>query len=400
MALAFGPMTDPRYVFRCSKGHKVAVDPARYWLFARCPKCKSPIDRFRLQRVGAWLRGAAPRSRLRIGRVVATPLDGAGWLLFIGLCLVALGYRIFGDRTWWGTALIYSGRWPWLFFPIVTAIPALAWRRRALLPVGLALLVVLGPIMGGTLSTAPFWRKHQPLRVLTYNVEGGSVVGYRAAELLADTHPDIAGFEECGQVMREALVLQQGWAVVDTTTVPGLCFLSRYPLRQPAVAMPASAFQVRGGSAPEVGRFVVVAPRGTVTVFVLHLETPRHGVEHLLSDPLNAPPLIEANNILRDAESRAVRRWVDSTSGARIVTGDFNLPIESIFWQQHWSSLQDAFGWAGNGWGYTKMNGWILARIDHVLVDSHLESVGAWVGKDYGSDHLPFVAEVQIKEGG
>ncbi len=256
----------------------------------------------------------------------------------------------------------------------------------------------MGPIMGGTLSTAPLWRKHQPLRVLTYNVEGGLVVAYRLAEVLADTQPDIAGFEECGLTMREALALQKGWAVVDTGTAPGLCFMSRYPLREPPVGMPATAFQVRGGSAPSVARFVVVAPRGTVTVFVLHLETPRHGVEHLLTDPLHAPPLIEANNILRDTESRFVRRWIDSTSGARIVTGDFNLPVESIFWQQYWASLQDAFGWAGNGWGYTKLNGWIRVRIDHVLVDARLEAVGAAVGADYGSDHLPFIAEVQFRE--
>ena len=53
---------------------------------------------------------------------------------------------------------------------------------------------------------------------------------------------------------------------------------------------------------------------------------------------------------------------------------------------------------AGNGWGYTKLNGWIRVRIDHVLVDARLEAVGAAVGADYGSDHLPFIAEVQFRE--
>ena len=133
-------------------------------------------------------------------------------------------------------------------------------------------------------------------------------------------------------------------------------------------------------------------------MFVLHLETPRHGVQHLLTDPIDAPRLIDANNLLRETESRAVRRWVDSTSGARMVLGDFNLPIESAIWQRHWSSLDDAFSSAGNGWGFTKLNGWIRVRIDHVLLDRQLKAVSARVGADYGSDHLPFIAEVQWNE--
>ena len=45
--------------------------------------------------------------------MVLTPLDGIGWLLVVALLAVTMVYRFFGDRTWWGTALIYTGRWPW-----------------------------------------------------------------------------------------------------------------------------------------------------------------------------------------------------------------------------------------------------------------------------------------------
>ena len=388
-------MTAPRYVFGCSRRHKVAVNPARYWASARCPTCKSPVDPLRVARLALWMRGAAPRSRLRIRRVVLTPLDGLGWLLVAFMLLVAAIYHAFGDRTWWGTALIYSGRWPWLV-PIAILVPfAFAWRRAALLPLGLAALVVMGPVMGGTLSTAPLWSKDKVLRVLTFNVEGGPVVGLRLKELLDATRPDIAGFEECGEPMHAALGQLEGWTVVDTASQ--VCFLSRYPLRAPPRRMFAKDFQAAGGSA-QAARYEVMAPIGTVTVFVLHLETPRHGVEHLLSDPANAPRLIDANNILRDTESRVVRRWIDSTSGARIVMGDFNLPVESVIWQRYWSSLQDTFDASGNGWGYTKMNGWIRVRIDHVLIDDHLKAVGGHVGDDWGSDHLPYLAEVQWRQ--
>jgi endonuclease/exonuclease/phosphatase (EEP) superfamily protein YafD len=384
-------MTPPHYVFACTHRHRVAVDPARFWAPARCPSCKSPVDPFRTGRLKQWIRGSAPRSRLRIGRFVLTPLDGLGWLLVLCMLLVALAYRAFGDRTWWGTALIYTGRWPWLLPVAALALLALAWRRRALVPIGLAALVVMGPVMGGTLSTAPLWHEKAKVRILTFNVEGGKVVSPRLKELLAATRPDIAGFEECGQTMRDALAGLEGWAAVDTASTT--CFLSRYPLRAPPVRMAARDLQAAGGSAV-VSRYEVLAPVGTVTVFVLHLETPRHGVQHLLSDPVNAPRLIDANNLLRDTESRVVRRWIDSTAPPRVVLGDFNLPVESVVWQRYWGDLTDAFDAAGNGWGFTKLNGWIEVRIDHVLLDPQLKAVGAHVGDDWGSDHLPFIAEV------
>jgi hypothetical protein len=323
---------------------------------------------------------------------VLTPLDGLAWLLVAFMAVVAMVYHVFGDRTWWGTALIYTGRWPWLV-PVLALVPlAFAWRRTALVPLAVAALVVMGPVMGGTLSTAPLWRKDKALRVLTFNVEGGPVVSLRLRELLDATRPDVAGFEECGPPMRAVLGMMEGWTVVDTASQ--VCFLSRYPLRAPPRRMQARDFEAAGGSA-QAARYEVMAPIGTVTVFVVHLETPRHGVEYLLSDPANAPRMIEANNLLRDTESRVVRRWIDSTAGARIVMGDFNLPVESIIWRRYWSSLRDTFNAAGNGWGYTKLNGWIRVRIDHVLIDDKLKAVGAHVGADWGSDHLPYIAEVQ-----
>lgn len=327
-----------------------------------------------------------------MGRIVVTPLEGLGWLLVAFMLLVALAYRTFGDRTWWGTALIYSGRWPWLV-PLAFLVPfCIAWQRRALVPLAIAALVVVGPVMGGTVSTAPFWPRTKPLRILSFNIEGGGVVAPKLRQLLADTRPDIVGFQECGGMMHTAMGTLGDWAVIDTAS--NICFMSRYPLRAPPVRMPAANFEAAGGSAA-VARYEVMSPVGTVTVFVLHLETPRHGVQHLLTDPTNAPRAIDANNLLRETESRAVRRWIDSTAGTRIVLGDFNLPVESVIWQRHWSSLTDAFSASGNGWGFTKRNGWIEVRIDHVLLDDELKAVGAVVGNDYGSDHLPVLAEVE-----
>ena len=160
------------------------------------------------------------------------------------------------------------------------------------------------------------------------------------------------------------------------------------------VQMPAKVFREAGGSAAAV-RYPIATPGGAVTVFNLHLETPRHGVEFLLHDPAQAPKKIRANTLLRDTESRVVRRWVDSTTGARLVVGDFNLPVESAIFRHHWGDLEDAWAAAGNAFGYTKRNGWIRVRIDHTLSTGPLKAVRVKVGKDYGSDHLPVVTEYE-----
>ena len=355
------------------------------------------MDPLRTARLRQWLRGAAPRSRLRITRtLVLTPLDGLGWLLVLFALLLAFVYHTFGDRTWWGTALIYTGRWPWLL-PIAAVAPlALAWRRSALVPLALAALIVMGPVMGGTLSTAPLLAPGQVAPGPHLQCRGRSRgVACVSASCSTPRVPTSPGFQECGPPMHEALGRLEGWAVIDTTGA--VCFLSRYPLRAP----PA----IDAGAELPRRRWIGVgsALRGHVA--------DRHGdacscctwrrrdMACSTSSPIpsNAPRLIDANNLLRETESRVVRRWVDSTAGARIVIGDFNLPVESIIWQQYWSSLDDSFNAAGNGWGFTKLNGWIRVRIDHVLLDDQLKAVGAHVGADWGSDHLPYMAEVQRK---
>jgi endonuclease/exonuclease/phosphatase family metal-dependent hydrolase len=336
------------------------------------------------------MRGLAPRSRLRIGRVVVAPFEAVAWLLVPGMALVALLYRLAGDTTWWGTVLIYTGRWPWLMLPLALVPVALIWRRRLLVPIVVAILLILGPVVGGTLSPRSLFPVgDQPLRVLTYNVERGVAVSPRLKELLDEYQPDIAGFQECGTVLREALAKLEGWAVVDTG-VTSQCLLSRYPMVGSRAIMPAVVFQDAGGAAVAV-RHVIATPRGPLAVFNVHLETPRHGVEFLLSDPVKAPRKIRANTLLRETESRVVRRWVDSTSGPKLVLGDFNLPVESAIYRHYWGNLEEVWLAAGNGFGFTRLNGWITVRIDHILATKELKAVRSEVGQDYGSDHLPLI---------
>jgi endonuclease/exonuclease/phosphatase (EEP) superfamily protein YafD len=80
-----------------------------------------------------------------------------------------------------------------------------------------------------------------------------------------------------------------------------------------------------------------------------------------------------------------------------IVAGDFNMPRESSIFRRDWTAWNNAFGRTGLGFGFTKISQFgplrYGTRIDHVLYHEAWTCVGAWVGGEVGSDHLPLVAE-------
>jgi endonuclease/exonuclease/phosphatase (EEP) superfamily protein YafD len=79
-----------------------------------------------------------------------------------------------------------------------------------------------------------------------------------------------------------------------------------------------------------------------------------------------------------------------------LVAGDFNTPVESRIFQASWGDFTDAFSSAGFGLGFTKDNGWIKVRIDHVLTGPgwHVDHVAT--GRDFGSDHWPVIVDLTL----
>lgn len=384
-------MTTP--LIRCRAGtHRVRLDPARWWRAARCPSCRTALDPLRVQRLWRWLQGGVPGSGPRI-RGVRLPPQAVPSLLSVAFALVVwLAFATLGDRTWIGTALLFTGRWIWLM-PVLAlgALTAIGGRRWMPGPL-LATVLVAHGAMGfrtgwRTLLPAPEGR---PLRVMTFNVEGGDRVGVRLAELLNDLQPDLIALQECGPNIRQTFAAIEGY-VSDTTNG---CFASRFPIEQVRL-MPVAQFDRLGGLL--VTTYVVRTPMGRVGVTNVHLETPRKGLTYLLSPgSRSAAGAIRDNTLLRDVQSRQARAWVNAAGLPVIVTGDFNLPVDSRIFRTHWGDLTDAWETAGRGFGWTKRNGWISARIDHVLADRTFRVTRARVGADYGSDHLPVIAELQL----
>jgi vancomycin resistance protein VanJ len=321
------------------------------------------------------------------------------WAYLAAVVLVAAIMWLWGDRSTIGTVLLFMGRWV-VLLPLVVLLPALVWLRRDLLFVlALAALVAIGPVMGFRLG----WRRILPspagptLRVVSYNAGGGAVLAGQLPTFLSRWQPQVVAFQECGEPLAAAVQRTSGW---QQYVGRDLCLLSRYPIRSLAVMDRSALDLVKQSEEKEVGgagyvvRFVLDGPRGPIRVANLHLETPRKGLEGLMDGDLRR---LHMNTEIREVESHLARTWVDEGAGPLLVLGDFNTPVESRIFREHWGSLTDAFSVAGTGFGMTKYNGWIRVRIDHVLTsgDWHVDRVRT--GSETYSDHRPLIVDLTLR---
>jgi endonuclease/exonuclease/phosphatase (EEP) superfamily protein YafD len=147
------------------------------------------------------------------------------------------------------------------------------------------------------------------------------------------------------------------------------------------------------GGAGYVARYTLATAEGPIEVTNLHLETPRKGFEGFMAGDTQQ---LRLNTTLRDLESELARRWVNAGRAPTIVAGDFNTPVESRIFQEHWGDLVDAFSRVGFGFGTSKYNGWIRIRIDHVLTDDAWRPRRVQILPDLGSDHRAVVADLVL----
>src|SRR5687767_1374235 len=400
---------------RCECGEQFHAEDTARGRRIRCRRCRRVIEVTAPS--GATSSRPSGRTQSRNGARPATeggttrgpvliPRTGAArmiayacWAYLAVVTLIAILMWGLGDRALPGTVLLFMGRWVFLL-PLLALVPAALWDRRdLLLPLALAALVVVGPIMGFRTG----WRQllpapeGAPLRVVTYNAGGGAVLAQVLPEFLSRWRPHVVALQECRDALVTAVRLSAGW---HQYVGRDLCLLSRLPIREASVMDRSGLDRVKQSEAKEIGgagyvvRFVLDGPRGPIRVGNLHLETPRKGFEGLMDGDLRR---FRMNTEIRDIESHLARQWVEQGNGPLLVLGDFNTPVESRIYRQHWGHLTNAFSVAGTGLGTTKNNGWIRVRIDHVLASDawHVDRVQR--GSETYSDHRPLVVDLILK---
>jgi vancomycin resistance protein VanJ len=374
------------------QGHRVRLARGlRFWKAARCPVCRSPVDPSRARRVLRWLANL---------RRPAKPswLHGTVWLGSLGylafILLAALALWGLSDRWWAATVLLFGPRWV-LSLPLLALVPAAFIWDRPLLPLlAVAALVLLGPVMGlrsGWRTLLVTEDPQRDIRVVSFNAEGGDHLLFNPMNMILDWDADVAAIQECGRRLAEGLQRLPGWHV-DTRS--GLCLVSRFEIGE-VVEMDRDALEFAGGS----GMVVTYSldPSGEpFHVTNIHLETPRAGFELIRAGRLvEGVSKTREKSLLRNVELKRARSWVDRFQGPHIVAGDFNTAPESRSYRAYWRDWQNAFSRMGRGFGGTRLNGWIRARIDHVLADRSWTIVRAWLGEDLGSDHLPMMTDLR-----
>ncbi len=312
------------------------------------------------------------------------------YLLFVVVAAAAIA--LLADRWWPVTVLLFSPRWV-LGLPLLALVPlALLVRRWLLLPLGAAVVVIVGPIMGFNLpAPEAFLHRNAPrdLRIMSYNIGGGSTTVEPAVllRLIDQISPDVAAFQECN--IDIDLFMAAGWYGHSDSN---LCLVSRFPIRSVIERDRADIPPEHGsGAATE---YNLDTPRGPLRIVNTHLATVRHGLSEVLHRAWRGAPALTANIALRRLESRVVRDFATRAAPAQIICGDFNIPVDSTIYGEFWSGWKNAFSRAGLGFGWSKFTRWHGIRIDQILLGDAWDARRVYAGPTVGFDHRAVVADL------
>lgn len=299
------------------------------------------------------------------------------------------------DRWWPVTVLAFSPRWL-LGVPLFALVPVsvlLRCRSAGVSIVGLALLV--GPIMGLCIPWTNLWPGGAApfsLRVLTCNVHRLVQTPDLLRDLIRSTRPDVVAVQEWSSQHEQTLFGSGGWQVRRDGE---LFVASRLPLAGGEVLFARTPSQEGSAASVALG-----APIGHIPLFNVHLASPHHALEEILHGNREGIELLEDNGRQREAQSALVSGAAAWRGAQRaILVGDFNTPPESLVYQRHWSSFENAFSAAGWGWGYTYQTRRLRIRIDHVLAGRGWRCRRCWLGPNVGTPHHPVLADLEWADG-
>jgi endonuclease/exonuclease/phosphatase (EEP) superfamily protein YafD len=312
------------------------------------------------------------------------------FIALLGLVAATSGLAILGDSFWLGDMLAF-------FRPHLGALSALlvvfALALRRFLPV-VAALTILGfnayPLLVPNVTMA------QPattanLRFMSANVLFDNRSKELFRESVATIAPDVIVTQEARYEWPAALRDLPGYPYVagpDVLWWNGNIVVSRFPLRARLVEdMPPAGGPIGGAQALRVE---IAAPQAErpVVLYAIHAPTPRTEAGwHARNEYL---------------KTLAMRIAAEPPEVNVIVAGDWNTPV----WSTTFKRFFDATGMLA-----TERSAWpsptrlfsdfgapafLGTPIDHIAVSDSIGVKAFFTGPDFGSDHLPVVADLNI----
>lgn len=326
-------------------------------------------------------------------------LHRAAWANVVLLLVVWTVMLWWGDVWWPGTLLMYGPRWVAVLPLLLLLAVAREQSRRLVLPVLLAVVILLFPLLGTNVPVSHLLSggSDDParLRIVTFNAHGGKFRHAAWQAYLKKVNADVVLCQEWPPETPKPEVWAADWKAEHAGN--SLLLASRFPLGKLHLITEVE-LRARGF----VAGCDVQTPFGPVALVNVHLPTMRG--EAGQADEVIHGKLSNLKDLDTIAERRLVaskftRDWLTAFTGPLIVAGDFNLTTDSPIYSEAWSKFTNAFSQAGWGWGQTKWTRWYGVRIDHILYEPGWKCVQVSVGPDVGSDHLPVMAELVFTGG-
>lgn len=207
--------------------------------------------------------------------------------------------------------------------------------------------------------------------VMGYNVKSYSWGSDRVIATILEHDPDILCLQEgtfggwAPPKVKAALGSEYNWAVGDLLSVA-----SRFPIRESRMLV--SRGQIR------VMRAIVETPKGAVTILSVDLAPPQRRIDSDAFDEFWA--------------------LMEMQEGPVIVVGDMNVPRGSHQLGRATRGLTDSFRSTGTPrYLATWPSHFPLWQIDHMFHREGVEVLNSWIGTSLASDHLPILAEYQLR---
>jgi len=310
------------------------------------------------------------------------------WVL-VAAAAVVTALAATADRFWLSDLVVF-------FRPLLALatllfiIPALALRRwiasaalAALLVVNALPLIVIG-VPTAASAEAP------NVRVVSANLLFNNSTPERFGEVIAGLSPDVIVTQEARYRWPEMLKALPGYPYMvgrEQQKWNSNLILSRYPLKARLVAdMPPSGNALGGGSAVRVEVDIPGRARPLV-IYAIHAPTPRTFAGW------------EARNRYLDVLAERIAAEPEGTQV--MLAGDWNTPVWSPTYartlllsgleateRSAWPAASRIFA----GLGDLKVG----TPIDHVAVSRGIGVADIFTGADFGSDHLPVVADLTL----
>lgn len=312
------------------------------------------------------------------------------------------------SEDWWLTGtLIFVPQLPLLIPSICLFVASLVFNVRAAILNFASLALIFFNLCGAGFSMKAFDEpSDSPLniRVLSCNVQNFEPDFSKVLREVSRNKPDIVAFQEARDTAPEMLTeFLKGWHFQH---VGEFWVGSRWPVRLVG-SCEATPYDDRLTAL----KVQVDTPHGPLVVSNVHLMTARRGLSDLSIGSIlsgEGPGSVEHHSFLRYEEARQTREFIEASGDVpHIVLGDFNMPVTSSIFDEHFGSWQNAFDEAGFGFGYSApcrpVRFWIpntpWLRIDHVLTSSHFDAMRCETGEFNGSDHRLVSTVLRLRAG-